>query len=125
MFIHPTTRGFDVPVLNEFYLWNAVGNPFETTLTAAHMTMAGVMERHRDLRVLLAHGGGALPALRGRLAHAHSFQPQAHAGLKESPLESIRASSSTPSRTTPSFCVTSSPMLGPPSCDGTTTRLTW
>lgn len=90
IFVHPTTRGFDAPVLNEYYLWNAVGNPFETTLTAAHMTLAGTMERHPGLRVLLAHGGGALPALRGRLAHAHSFQPQARSRLGESPEDSIR-----------------------------------
>ncbi|MDQ5833895.1 MAG: amidohydrolase, partial [Actinomycetota bacterium] len=90
VFVHPTTRGFDAPVLSEYYLWNAVGNPFETTLTAAHMTLAGTMERHPGLRVLLAHGGGALPALRGRLAHAHSFQPQARSRLGESPEDSIR-----------------------------------
>ncbi len=41
------------------------------------MVMAGVMERHAGLRVLLAHGGGALLRLRGRLRHAHGFQPQA------------------------------------------------
>jgi aminocarboxymuconate-semialdehyde decarboxylase len=40
--------------------------------------------------VLLAHGGGALLALRGRLRHAHSFQPQAGSGLRESPEASIR-----------------------------------
>ena len=26
VFIHPTTRGFDSPVFNEYYLWNAIGN---------------------------------------------------------------------------------------------------
>ena len=46
VFIHPTTRGFDQPVFDDFYLWNAVGNPLETTITAAHMVMAGVLERH-------------------------------------------------------------------------------
>jgi aminocarboxymuconate-semialdehyde decarboxylase len=30
---------------------------------------AGVLDDFPDLRVLLAHGGGVLPALRGRLAH--------------------------------------------------------
>jgi aminocarboxymuconate-semialdehyde decarboxylase len=54
------------------------------------MIMAGVLERHPGLRVLLAHGGGALLALRGRLRHAHSFQPQARARLGESPEQSIR-----------------------------------
>lgn len=90
VFIHPTTRGFDQPVFDDFYLWNAVGNPLETTITAAHMVMAGVLERHPRLRVLLAHGGGALPALRGRLRHAHSFQPQARSRLNESPDDSLR-----------------------------------
>jgi aminocarboxymuconate-semialdehyde decarboxylase len=90
VFIHPTTRGFGGRVFGEHYLWNTVGNPLETTIAAAQMTMAGVMERHPDLRVLLAHGGGALLALRGRLRHAHGFQPDARADLDESPLDSIR-----------------------------------
>jgi aminocarboxymuconate-semialdehyde decarboxylase len=71
VFIHPTTRAFDWP---DYYLWNTVGNPFETTITAAHMVMAGVMDRHPRLRVLLAHGGGALPALRGRLRRSSKIK---------------------------------------------------
>lgn len=69
VFIHPSTRGFALPVMDEHYMWNTLGNPFETTVTAAHMIGSGVFDRHPRLRVLLAHGGGALPALRGRLAH--------------------------------------------------------
>jgi aminocarboxymuconate-semialdehyde decarboxylase len=90
VFIHPTTRGFDAPVFGEHYLWNAVGNPLETTVTAAHLVMTGTMERHPGLNVLLAHGGGTILALRGRLRHAHSFQPQARSRLRESPEESLR-----------------------------------
>ena len=90
VFIHPTTRGFDSPAFQDYYLWNTVGNPLETATTAAHMVMAGVMERHPGLRVLLAHGGGALLALRGRLRHAHSFQAQARSRLGESPEESMK-----------------------------------
>jgi aminocarboxymuconate-semialdehyde decarboxylase len=90
VFVHPTTRGFDAPVFAEHYLWNAVGNPLETTVTAAHMVMTGTMERHPGLRVLLAHGGGAILALGGRLRHAHSFQPQARSRLVESPEDSLR-----------------------------------
>jgi aminocarboxymuconate-semialdehyde decarboxylase len=89
VFVHPTTRGFDDPVFGDFYLWNTVGNPFETTITAAHMVMAGVLERHSALHVVLAHGGGALAALRGRLRHAHTFQPHARARLREDPEASI------------------------------------
>jgi aminocarboxymuconate-semialdehyde decarboxylase len=88
--VHPTTGGLDLPVMKEHYLWNTVGNPIETAVTAAHLVMAGVMERHPRLRVLLAHGGGALLAVRGRLERAHSFQPQARSRLSESPSGSLR-----------------------------------
>lgn len=71
VFVHPTTRAFDLP---EYHMWNTVGNPFETTIAAAHMVGAGVLDRHPGLRVVLAHGGGALPALRGRLRRAATVQ---------------------------------------------------
>lgn len=90
VFVHPTTRGFDLSALGDYYLWNSVGNPLETTVTAAHLVMAGVLEAHPRLRVLLAHGGGAVLALRGRLRHAHSFQPQARERLEEAPEQSLR-----------------------------------
>jgi aminocarboxymuconate-semialdehyde decarboxylase len=90
VFVHPTTRGFDSPAFQDYYLWNTVANPLETATAAAHMVVAGVMERHPGLRVLLAHGGGALLAVRGRLRHAHGFQAQAKSRLRESPEDSIR-----------------------------------
>ena len=43
------------------------------------MVAAGVLDEHPDLRVLLAHGGGALPALRGRLAHEQTIHPPGRA----------------------------------------------
>jgi aminocarboxymuconate-semialdehyde decarboxylase len=75
VFVHPSTRGFGLPVLDEHYMWNTVGNPVETTVTAAHMVGAGVMDDFPDVRVLLAHGGGVLPSLRGRLAHEQTIHP--------------------------------------------------
>jgi aminocarboxymuconate-semialdehyde decarboxylase len=88
--VHPTTRGFPLPVFEEHYLWNTVGNPLETAITAAHITMTGLMERRPGLRIVLAHGGGAFLAVRGRLRHSHTFQPLARSKLQESPVESIR-----------------------------------
>jgi aminocarboxymuconate-semialdehyde decarboxylase len=75
VFVHPTTRGFSDPVFERRYLWNTVGNPFETTITAADLALSGVLDDHPRLRVLLAHGGGAILALRGRLAHEQTFHP--------------------------------------------------
>lgn len=90
VFVHPTARGLGLPGLQEYYLWNTVGNPVETAMTAAHLVMSGVLERRPRLKVVLAHGGGALPALRGRLRHAHGFQPQARARLREDVDASLR-----------------------------------
>jgi aminocarboxymuconate-semialdehyde decarboxylase len=90
VFVHPTTAGFDQPVFRDHYLHNLVGNPMETTLTAAHMVLAGVMERHPDLKVLLAHGGGAILTLRGRLRHGHEVVAAAGGWLSEPVDVSIR-----------------------------------
>jgi aminocarboxymuconate-semialdehyde decarboxylase len=73
VFVHPTTRGFQDTIFDDHYLWNTIGNPFETTITAAHMVLQGVMDKHPSLKVILAHGGGVVSSLRGRLAHHQSF----------------------------------------------------
>ena len=48
VFVHPTTRGFDLPVFGEYYLWNTVANPVETAVTAAHLVMAGISSASPD-----------------------------------------------------------------------------
>ena len=89
VFVHPTTRGFQAPVFAQHYLWNLIGNPFETTLAAAVLVMSGTMERHPGLRVLLAHAGGAIVALRGRLRHGHQAVAAAAAATTLAPDELI------------------------------------
>jgi aminocarboxymuconate-semialdehyde decarboxylase len=89
VFVHPTTRGFELPVFERYYLWNTMANPIETAVTGAHLVMAGVLERFPGLRIVLAHGGGVLPSVRGRLRRAHGFQPQARERLQEPPDASI------------------------------------
>ncbi len=81
VFVHPSTRGFAGP--DDHYLWNTVGNPLETTIAAAHLVTAGVPARHPGLRILLAHAGGAVLALRGRLRHAQGRI----AGAGDAPVE--------------------------------------
>jgi aminocarboxymuconate-semialdehyde decarboxylase len=77
VFVHPTTTGLGLPGLDGHYLWNSVGNPLETAIAAAQLVTGGVLERCPSLMVLLAHGGGALLALRGRLRRAHAVRPEA------------------------------------------------
>ncbi|GAO18417.1 uncharacterized protein UV8b_02822 [Ustilaginoidea virens] len=45
----------------------ALGFPMETTIAVTRMYLAGVFDKVRDLRMLLAHSGGTLPFLAGRI----------------------------------------------------------
>lgn len=64
-FLHPSGVP-DPQRQRDFWLPQLVGYPMETALAAARLIFGGVLERH-DLVLCLAHGGGCLPALRGRL----------------------------------------------------------
>jgi len=45
----------------------AIGFPVETTVAVARMFLAGVFDRFPELKMLLAHSGGTLPFLVGRI----------------------------------------------------------
>jgi aminocarboxymuconate-semialdehyde decarboxylase len=90
VFVHPTTTGLGLPALDAHYLWNSIGNPVETAIAAAQLVTNGVLARHRGLRVLLAHGGGALLGLRGRLRRAFAVRPEARADSATEPDELLR-----------------------------------
>ena len=48
---------------------NIIGHAYEATVATAHLIFSGVMERHPDLKVVVVHGGGYLPAYAGRIDH--------------------------------------------------------
>lgn len=68
LLVHPhDVAGLDR--MGHHELRNLVGNPMETTLAGARLIFGGVLERVDGLKVILSHGGGALPYLVGRLNH--------------------------------------------------------
>lgn len=89
VFIHPTKHPVPVSVFDEYHLGYTVGNPVETAVTAAHIVMSGVLERHPDLKILLAHGGGAIWSLRGRMRRGYSVVPDGRGRLSEPPDASL------------------------------------
>ncbi len=90
VFLHPTTTGLGLPALDGYYLWNSVGNPLETAIAAAQLVVSGVLERFPALTVLLAHGGGALLSLRGRLRRAYAVRAEARSGTETRPDNLLR-----------------------------------
>jgi aminocarboxymuconate-semialdehyde decarboxylase len=78
VFIHPFEAA-PTGILARYNLGNLVGNLTDTGLAAAAIMCGGVLDRHPRLRVLLAHAGGTLPALLGRIdsGFARSSEMQA------------------------------------------------
>lgn len=52
----------------------ALGFPLETTIAVTRMLLSGVFDRFPQLRVLLAHSGGTLPFLAGRIESCISHE---------------------------------------------------
>jgi predicted TIM-barrel fold metal-dependent hydrolase len=69
----------------------ALGFPLETTIAVTRMYLAGVFDRHPKLRLLLAHSGGTLPFLAGRIQSCveHEREFIANGGDKPGPERSI------------------------------------
>jgi len=66
LFLHPivaVTRD----VLNEYSLNVLIGYPHETAIAVSRMIYSGMLERHPNLKLVLAHGGGNLAFLKGRI----------------------------------------------------------
>ena len=75
-FLHPS--GSPNPArTGDFWFPQLVGYPMETALAASRLIFGGVTSRHR-FPLCLAHGGGCLPSLRGRLSMGWDRKPQAH-----------------------------------------------
>jgi aminocarboxymuconate-semialdehyde decarboxylase len=65
VFLHPSGVP-DPHRQSDYWLPQLVGYPMETALAVARLVFGRVLERF-PLHLCLAHGGGCLPALRGRL----------------------------------------------------------
>lgn len=80
VFIHPIdVLGADDRI-KDYYLWNFIGNPLDTTIAVACLIFGGVLDRFPNLKFLLAHMGGFTPWIRGRWQHGYGRreEPKAH-----------------------------------------------
>lgn len=84
LFVHPEhTPNARWP---DYYCINLLGNPVETAVAVASLVFGGVLDRHPELRLWLAHGGGAAPWLIGRLRHGWRMRPEPRANGASDPL---------------------------------------
>src|SRR5438067_2072658 len=52
-----------------------LGIPLDTTVAVHHLIFGGVLQDHPNLKLVLSHGGGYLPAYSGRIDHAAAARP--------------------------------------------------
>jgi aminocarboxymuconate-semialdehyde decarboxylase len=77
VFLHPSGSTMGAR-LEQWLLFNIVGQPTEHTVALSHVIFSGVLDRHPGLRLLAAHGGGYLPTYIGRADHGWRTVPEAH-----------------------------------------------
>jgi len=89
VFIHPLDV-IGVERIRPYYLHNGLGNPFDTAVAAARLMMGGVLDRVPRLQVCLAHAGGALPYLVGRLDRVFKMRDEARGKARRRPSAYLR-----------------------------------
>ncbi len=89
VFIHPVEGGSRTE-LRDYYMWNVIGNPLETSIAGGHLILSGVMETYPNLKIMLAHGGGALPYLHGRLDRGYAKRPEINKVISRRPTDYLK-----------------------------------
>jgi len=76
--------------LEHYHLRNLIGNPLHTTIMAGNLMFSGALDELKDLRILLAHGGGYVPYQIGRFAHGHKVRKDTAERTQTSPYRFMR-----------------------------------
>jgi aminocarboxymuconate-semialdehyde decarboxylase len=89
VFVHPNNvAGADR--MKSYYLNNLIGNPLDTTISAACLYFGGVLDRHPRLTVVLAHGGGFTPYQAARWEHGWDVRPEPKKNIPKQPANIAR-----------------------------------
>ena len=84
IFMHPD--GYtEARRFKDHYFANVIGNPLDSTVAVHHLIFGGVLDQYPGLKIVVAHGGGLLPAYSGRIDHAASARPDCCEQIREMP----------------------------------------
>jgi aminocarboxymuconate-semialdehyde decarboxylase len=89
LYVHPI-HPVGVEAMSDYWLMPLVGFPFDTTLAAAKLVFAGVLERFPRIRWVLAHLGGAIPYLAERLDRGYQAFPECRRHVTRAPSAYLR-----------------------------------
>lgn len=89
LILHPLIVAGDYQTCRH-HLSNIVGNPYQTTAAAGNLIAGGVLDEVSEMKILLVHGGGAIPYQIGRMDHAYSVRPRREFACKRKPSEYLK-----------------------------------
>ena len=89
IFMHPGgfTQG---QRLSDHYFINVIGNPLDSTVAVSHLIFGGVLDAYPKLKIVVAHGGGYLPAYSGRMDHAHGARSDCRRCIAKKPTSYLK-----------------------------------
>jgi aminocarboxymuconate-semialdehyde decarboxylase len=91
VFMHPTVPcGADLMGMADYQLSASVGFPFDSTMAVSRMIYAGFFDRYPNLKLVVAHGGGALPFLAARLDRCWEVIPACRENISRPPTEYLK-----------------------------------
>jgi predicted TIM-barrel fold metal-dependent hydrolase len=81
VFLHPAESPVAVERLGDKVMEGWIGRPYDTGICLSRMLLADTLSRYPDVRMVVAHCGGMLPMLLGRLGEAYgTFERRAAFG---------------------------------------------
>jgi aminocarboxymuconate-semialdehyde decarboxylase len=88
--VHPTAPpGVADMDMVRFQLTASLGFTFDTSLAVARMIYDGFFDRHRKLKIIASHGGGALPYLIARMDQCFDHIPACREKISAKPSEYV------------------------------------
>jgi aminocarboxymuconate-semialdehyde decarboxylase len=88
VFIHPLLC--EDPRLKRRMMPNLIGVPWETTVCATDILLSGMIDKHPNVKILFAHGGGFLPYQIGRLDQGYEQWDLVSSKLQAYPSEYLK-----------------------------------
>ena len=89
--LHPgSPQGLREMGLERHGLVPAIGFPMDTSMSISRMIFDGFFERYRNIKLIVSHGGGALPYLAGRLDFCYEKMPALAENVPEKPSHYLR-----------------------------------
>jgi aminocarboxymuconate-semialdehyde decarboxylase len=84
--VHPSAPAGTAELdLIKYHLIASVGFMFDTSLAVSRMIFDGFFDRYPDLKLIAAHGGGALPYIAGRLDICFDNMPACREKISQKP----------------------------------------